>query len=103
MTNKTTTLTTTEIEREIVAALTETDPEGHSMTKFLPIRRELERRPGITYAAPVTALLSLWERGEVEVVMVRGSAYVKLSDTFDRTPDHPAAIARGEHRRLMAV
>lgn len=103
MTNKTTTLTVAEIEREIVAALTETDPEASTMTKFLPIRRELERRPGIAYAAPVTALLSLWGRGEVEVVMVRGSAYVKLADTFDRTPDHPTAVARGEHRRLMAI
>jgi len=103
MTTKTTTNTLADIEREIVAALTETDPEGRTMTKFLPIRRELERRPGIAYAAPITALLNLWGRGEVEVVMVRGSAYVKLSDTFERTPDHPAAIARGEHRRLMAI
>lgn len=96
--NTTETLTIAEIETLILAALTDDE-----LTEFAPVRRGLERRPDIAFGDAATALLSLWGRGDVEIVEIGRSTYAKLSDDIDRLPVHPLAAARGEHRRILAI
>lgn len=87
--------------KAIVAALNELAPDGQ-LIRFREIRERLPA--GTTPWQRLRALGVLEEREEVVLLQIRGMPHVKLSDGFDRTPDHPEVIARrGGARRIPVM